>query len=347
LTPPARDGWDNVTAMAHFMDVLPAEQLVVPSSRRMPHRLMVTITILGVGMIACSSTESSPGTSGTDVNAYASATCERLQRCDLSFVKEYLGDSAACATRLAADFKGQLATPGTNLPQSQIDACAAKLKQAACDVESGTLTECQFKGTLAAGAPCATSAQCKSGACFKPLVGVIIADCGTCSDPVAAGADCSNAACQIGLACINDKCIELAGAGAACEAIKPCKSSFQCVSGKCEKPLPKDAECGLSDGALACDPAPALLCLPTGPGADAKGKCTEVQFAQLGATCGFDAATSTLVSCLGSSCAGVETGKCVPDLEEGAPCSDKPPACSYPLDCRNGKCTKADPMACR
>src|SRR5262249_13067038 len=152
--------------------------------------------------------------------SFAAVQCDSLSRCDPLYFKQYYGDTTICGTKLETEYDAQLKTTGTTLTQSQVDACTAKVAQLPCDGDRSTITECQFKGSLALNAPCFTAAQCQSGACFKKAVGDILEDCGVCMVPVGAGAECTNAPCQYGLVCVRNnnvgKCTAFGPIGAPC-----------------------------------------------------------------------------------------------------------------------------------
>jgi hypothetical protein len=325
-------------------------------------RLIITLawTSFAVASIACTSSSGAKAgfVSIGDValTDYTAVVCERFQRCYPDLVKSFFGNADACIARVGTASEKEFTGLGTTVSQNQLNACTDKLRQARCEVEGNDLTveahafltECEFKGTLGLGASCSSSAQCQTGSCFKSPATSGIADCGTCSERVAAGADCTAANCTNGLVCFNNKCTVPSDADGACNTETPCAGILRCVAGKCQKPLGKDAECNPTATTVLCDPSLGLRCLPTTPIAPTKGKCADVVFSKLGEKCGFDKTAVKLTLCLGSSCTSDDNGVCVADLAEGAPCSDAESVeCEFPLSCIGGSCARADPSTCK
>jgi hypothetical protein len=320
------------------------------SSRGLVRPLTIALASIAFATLACSSTAtSSPAPRGTlaqaDVAAFVAARCERMSRCDPQQLFQDFGDVAGCSTLLVPDTDDEVNGPGTSVTKAQIDACVAKLKTVPCGATAAELPECNFAGTLADGTSCLTDSQCKSGSCGRPDVQDLVVSCGTCSPPVALGGDCSAANCQLGLGCVQGKCVAPVDPDAACDESKPCKGVNQCFQGKCTAPLAKGAECVANDEtALVCDPIAPLTCISTSTDKGAKGTCVPIVFAKPNEPCGLDQKSGSLILCATSTC---DQGKCQPDLPEGAPCSDaQPTICAFSLTCKDGKCIKEAAPAC-
>jgi hypothetical protein len=210
------------------------------------------------------------------------------------------------------------------------------MRQARCDVLTSALPECQFVGTLEAGAPCGSGYQCKTGSCSRTEL------CGTCSPRVPTGSDCTQANCQSGLLCAAGTCKALSDVGAACGDAQPCKPSLECVTGKCQPPLGAGAACTpatASADVLSCDAAQLLYCVA--------GTCTGVRYAEVGQSCGLDGASKQLVACTGSSCSSETAGTCVADRKEGEACASDGPPCEVPLSCIDGRCGRTSIAQCQ
>lgn len=307
-----------------------------------------------VGALACSSEEADPPPPSAAATAYATAYCERLDRCRTRASRDTFGDVQTCTGRFLPDIDDEFRSPGASITDAMVDTCAARMRGAPCDTLVSAMLECQFVGSLQAGAACGSGYQCQSSSCAKVTNGSgVSALCGTCSDRVPEGSDCTNANCQSGSVCAEGRCQVLADLDEPCEA-QPCKPDLQCFQGRCERFLGPNDECTPeTDGreVLRCDPTQLLFCAPTSVGSN-DGRCVPVHHAPLGATCGFDATANALVACLGASCSAPLTatsggGICVADLKEGAACTATDATCELPLYCIDGHCGRASIHACR
>jgi hypothetical protein len=312
-----------------------------------PARSHVLVVLsLFAGGLACSTTEplSGPGSS------FATAFCTRLDRCRPRLVRDEFGDVATCRSRLFPDFNDELTSPGTTITTAQIDACTAKMGSTPCSVLTSAIVECNFAGTLAAGAPCGSGYQCQTGSCFRVTSSSgVTALCGTCSARVPLGGDCTTANCEGGLSCTNGRCIANGAEGAACNPdTQPCQAQLQCFNGACVRQLVAGAPCTpVRDGQpdpIFCDPL--FFCAPNKNDPN-NGTCTAVRHSLLGDECGLDEAAGQLLACAGASCTSATGGRCVADLKEGATCDPARGGCEVPFECLEGRCSRQSITICR
>jgi hypothetical protein len=304
---------------------------------------------LAAVLLACSSKapENTPSPAAT---TYTQGYCERLDRCQTVQARENFGSVDECVTRVAPDTDDEFRSPGTTITADQASACATAMRQAPCDVLTSALPECQFVGTLDAGAPCGSGYQCKTGSCFRTTDGGTLALCGTCSPRVPEGSDCTKANCQSGLLCASGRCKALADVGGGCGDAQPCKPNLQCAQGKCQQPLGAGAACtppaAAATDVVSCDGTQLLVCVAVGADS-AAGTCVAVRYAAVGESCGLDPTKKQLVSCGGSSCSDGSAGTCSADLKEGDACSSDGPPCEVPLGCIDGRCGRTSIASCQ
>jgi hypothetical protein len=304
-------------------------------------------------VIACggssSSIEDGPATDQT-LEAIAGSFCDRLAACYGDFfVKAFIGDTTTCKSRLAIELKASTRGPGAQVQDAAAKTCKTAVDAAACNLFlSDGVPECDFRGTLADGAACASDSQCLSGACFVDAK----TDCGKCGLRAAEGADCTSAKCTRGLTCTDaKKCVKRAAEGGACDSSSACEPSLSCIKGKCGKGLAKGAACKNGAMETPCDTLTGLYCKPPSATA-ADGSCTPFTTAQAGQACGvtlqptIDYAFCEKSQCVGAS--GTAKGTCQVFLADGATCNaSTQPDCQFPAKCRNGKCATLDPTVCK
>lgn len=312
-----------------------------------PRRLVAAVLVLAGGLaVACTDPEPLTGPAASFTSAY----CVRLERCRPRLLRDEFGDVASCSKRFLPSFNDELQANGTTITTAQTDACAAKLDTTPCSVLTSTIAECNFVGTLAAGAPCGSGYQCQTGSCFRATnASGVTAICGTCSARVAAGGDCTTANCENGLSCVQGRCLAPAAEGAACNAdSQPCATPLQCFGGTCVRPLAGGAPCTPVE---SDKPDPHLcdslhFCAPSKD--DPKvGTCTAVRHAPLGDSCGIDERAGELIACSGGGCTSRSGGRCVADLAEGAACDPTLGGCQVPLECLEGRCAQPLIAGCR
>ncbi len=323
---------------------------------------VVASTVVSGILLACgSSSSSSSGSSGSSgaaggavteqtLEAIAGATCDRIASCYGDFfVKTFIGDTVTCKSRLQLEIKASVKGPGVQLADAQAATCKTAVDTAACStLLADGVKECDFRGTLADGAPCASDSQCTSGGCFVDPT----TSCGKCGPRAAEAADCTSSKCARGLTCnAVKKCVKLAADGGTCDANTPCELALTCLGGKCGKGLARDAACKNAMGETPCDGFSGLFCKP--PKATVPdGTCTPFTVATANELCGVTfTPTVDFAFCQNSECIGATSttrGKCQSYLADGVACdATQPPDCQFPAKCRNGKCALLDPTLCK
>ena len=322
-------------------------------------RLAVVAVLAVTGALAASACGSSNGgdSGGSTSLAQACADlatseCNQQQACDPRGFAFGYADVATCVARTQLPCPVLAQASGSGYHPAAIEACARALATATCaDVGNGVgPAACQIRGTLPVGAACADDSQCAGAENYCQLSGT----CGVCaarkplsdpSSPLSFGDCAGNDGCQDGLVCNLTQCSALVAPGAACDLSHPCGWGYACVSGTCAVPmLPAGATC--DPEASACDPTQGLVC----PEA---GTCVAFPTAGLGETCGLDADSGLVTSCLGGTICNVTSGNylgtCVTPLADGAACDATTylyDQCQPPAACTDGFCNFPDPLAC-
>ncbi|HSO35912.1 MAG TPA: hypothetical protein VLT33_25460, partial [Labilithrix sp.] len=251
----------------------------------MKHASSVLASLLVSGIaLACGS---SGGSSGPDVaegpvrdqtlEAIAGSFCDRIAACygDV-FVKAFLRDTATCKYRFAIEVTASAKGPGVQLKDGAAAKCKTAVDTAPCNVLlADGVPECDFRGTLADGAACASDSQCTSGGCYVDPT----TTCGKCAARAAEGADCTTSKCVRGLVCNGaKKCMKSVADGGTCDANTVCEPSLSCINGKCGKGLASGAACKNAANERPCDSFTGLFCKP--PKATvADGTCTPMSVA--------------------------------------------------------------------
>ena len=310
-------------------------------------------TVVSGIVLACGSSSSSvtngPVTDQT-LEAIAGSFCDRIATCYGDFfVKTFIGSGTICKSRLQIEIKASAKGPGVQIKDAEAATCKAAVDAAACNtLLADGVKECDFRGTLADGAGCASDSQCTSGACFVDAK----TDCGKCGARAAEAGDCTNSKCARGLTCsAAKKCVKYVATGGACDANTPCEPSLSCINGKCGKGLAAGAACKNAANETPCDSLTGLFCKP--PSATvADGTCTAFTVASANELCGLTLQPAVDFSvCDNSQCVGATSttkGKCQSFLSDGAACdAAKAPDCQFPAKCRNGKCAGLVPTACK
>ncbi len=307
--------------------------------------------VLGLGLVtACASTTESTAPSNVDVQAFSAAQCDFVLRCQPLALATIFGTRDACVSELAASITPELALKGVSLSEAEAQACQTKYAGHACD-DPSTPAECAFKGTLADGAPCASTLQCSSGNCdLAASTDSTSAACGTCKPFAGVGEDCTDANCAEGLRCSSaHKCVAGVAEGVACTDPSECSGSLQCVAGKCAPLFAEGAACKpTTTAAGSCNGNVGLYCKPTIADGSA-GVCAKYAFANVGEACGIDRTTFIATLCTGAQCdatSALPTGKCIPFVADGAACSDTTAACAFGLGCTAGVCKRTERTTC-
>jgi hypothetical protein len=195
--------------------------------------------------------------------------------CDHYFAAQYLrcggprlpdGEIARIRTRFEGSCANQIALPGSGMSAETVEACAASLDMAACQLPGGPPAACQFQGSLGDGAACTDDVQCSSGNCddgveISPEGPVGPPKCGHCKGgAVAAGEVCAHenfsAGCPSGSICLVTDAsamlptyvctaVTVGDVGAACDDLAAtCTSGLYCAGGHCAQLGAAGAPCG-------------------------------------------------------------------------------------------------------
>jgi hypothetical protein len=315
--------------------------------------MTVSGVVLACGSSSSNAVNSDPATVAvTDqtLEAIASSFCDRITSCYGDFfVKAFIGSTPTCKSRLAIEVIASAKGPGAQIKDADAAKCKAAVDAAACNtLLADGVKECDFRGTLADGAACASDSQCTSGGCFVDAKTA----CGKCGPRAAEGADCTSSKCARGLTCsAANKCVKPTAEGGACDANTPCELSLSCLNAKCAKGLADGAACKNGMNETPCNGFVGLYCKP--PKATvADGTCTRFTTATANQLCGVTLQPTVDFSfCENSQCVGATSmmrGTCKSFLADGAACdATKQPDCQFPAKCRNGKCASLDPLACK
>lgn len=304
-------------------------------------------------VVACGGSSSSISGDGpvTDqtLQAVAGSFCDRIAACYGDFfVKALIGEVATCKSRLGQELVASAKGPGVQLQDAEAQRCKSAVDAAGCGILlSDGIPECDFRGTLAAGAACSGDSQCMSGACFVEEKTA----CGKCGTRAAEGADCTSAKCERGLTCNSSKkCVKRVAEGGACDTATVCEVPLSCIGGKCGKGLASGAACKNGQNQTPCDTTSGLYCKP--PTATTQdGTCTPFTLVAAGQACGLTVQPVDYAFCEKSQCVGASgttKGTCQVYLADGASCdASKAPDCQFPAKCRSGKCALLDPAVCK
>ena len=307
----------------------------------------------------------------------AQARCNETSTCSLadgdtgtgySVLGNY-GDSATCVARQTLNCKNALNAPDNGNTPAQVAKCAAAFVTFSCMdfFDNQPPADCSPTGPRASGAPCTFNGQCASGYCNGTKSSI----CGTCGDPPAVGADCSDSSCADGDRCVasTSECQVAVTSNGVCDSGHPCERGLSCVgenaktntAGTCETAGTRvGVACG---GTLpGCDPTRGLYCGgPAGakacmqviyPGyngsvtADGGATATDASAAATGAPtpagtpCG-QLADGARAGCVAGECytatglaSGSDLGACKPLAADNAACDTSVgPGCMYPARC--------------
>ncbi len=312
-----------------------------------PLRPLCALVFATFAFSACGGT--SADSACTDI---AATRCAQRSMCtnSIGITKTY-GDQNTCLAREKLSCVNALAAKDTGNTPTRVETCNAALKTESCaDFFAGnTPPACVNAGTLADSSACAFAGQCTSSYC----TGLDNAACGTCGEPLATAADCSNGGtCARGQTCYTTTganptttCLTEGGAGASCSRTAPCGTGFTCVGAVFAGMNPTPGSC-MADGTTAgaaCDPT-----ARTGAGCERaiglfcntmSKTCTTVTYAADGAACG-EGTDGNLTDCAGGNCYGSTNGAmptmgtCKANAADGAACDTSAgPDCLAPARC--------------
>lgn len=180
--------------------------------------------LAGSLLAACMSPSGACTLDNDAVLAYATAYCERLERCDPHELDARFGGRSICIAR-----RSLLCPPCRFTTAAAVKGCADALRTASCG-PAGDPPACRLNSNPE-GAPCTASAACAAG--------LVCDRSSRCARPV------------------------LSEAGGACgsqDNTTICQDGLVCTGGACAAPAQKGEPCG--SGAPACDPQQRLFCDP-------------------------------------------------------------------------------------
>jgi hypothetical protein len=264
------------------------------------------------------------------------AYCAQFQACHTLLFDSFLyGTVDACVQAFTPACNAELTAPGTGATSATLASCGQALSPLDCGTAATTWpSQCFAAGSLANGATCQFSSQCRSTYCD-----LTSPSCGTCAVRVATGGNCLPAddlrvvSCKPGLLCTN---------GDTCEAPLASGASCQKGGGQCDPPLTclqmgSNYVCAqpLAVGASPCD-AFFDTCAGNAWCDVSSGTCEASTVLSVGTAC----------DTLGDPCGAGEyckptdggtTGVCAANLPVGSPCGGVD-VCDPPAACENGVC---------
>jgi hypothetical protein len=339
--------------------------------------IVLASCLLGAVVAACSSTSSSD-----TCGAYFDAEVAYSQACSSSStgkVKDRARFTQSCTIALAA--------PGTGATPAWVDTCSSATRAAAATCTSDDAEKaCKTPpGTLADGAACGSSAQCKSSYCKKVSPAAETTNCGTCAATVAVGGACdaikdrcaSGSSCKTtgtsttgtctattstervaeGGTCVSDTSFSSCASGLRCDftskkCVKLAASGDACTSSSdCQKTLAcVEKKCG-AKVAIGGSCVSSSDCV-SGAGCDLTSKkCAAYTFGAPGEACDYGTKQCAKGSCLGASVGtgGPTPGKCPQIIADGQICDAKSETtrCDDYASCIGGKCQIFDPASCK
>jgi hypothetical protein len=286
--------------------------------------------------------------------AYVKATCGRRDACSAGKGNglEY-GSAMNCETRELPKCMASLSAAGTSKTVAALMACTAAIPQQSCSnyFDNVAPAACRpLAGSLADGAACLSSWQCKSTFCALPHGDV----CGVCAPRPKAGDSCAQTVCGIGLLChaSTQQCVASVALNAPCDKNAPCAAGLGCVGntatvkGVCKaEGITVGAACDpKSTSAAGCDKDLGLQCDPVAL------TCKLIPYADDGQPCGL-VAGGTVMCKAGGLCVGgsaTTAGVCKTPVKDGQACNvSAGPPCATPAKCVRGVCVYGDPAVCK
>jgi hypothetical protein len=242
-----------------------------------------------------------------------------------------------------------IALPGSGVTPAALEACGAALSALPCPmvpdviglVVSGYagasfLAACDFRGSLAAGAPCNENFQCASAVCVGAhetlgTGGPLPSTCGACAPTAAIGESCSSSGCGPGAICAGGAvCVSVTyGAlGASCAA-----NASLCAPGLyCSSPPPQTGHCVGFPGNVGDSCSNSIWCAGTLACGGTSQTCQ--QTASAGGSCSTDQDCAYGLVCVQNTSPGVCTA--VTSVMPGESCGGIATQCLVGLCYRNG-----------
>jgi len=299
---------------------------------------LVSIGFLAAVLPACSSDVSASDAT----SAYAGAYCDRLAECAPNKIRTIYVDVAACKERVSLQIEPTFGLNGSNASTENMSDCGGGLRGLSCDdfLARKYPDSCRIPaGALPEGTPCGDSAQCAGRYCRKARN----SGCGTCSNLSGPSETCENdAACDVGLACIENSCAPLSKKGESC-VNRPCTLAMACIDGVCAEPLAAGEKCPEPPAENACAEGKGFFC-------NSATTCVELKTVGTGETCGYVGGESVGCSGGGTCVTGANPhqGVCKPAAVDGAPCdATKGPFCRPGAHCVGDVCKVDVPSSCK
>lgn len=254
-----------------------------------------------------------PPTETSACVAYVTAFCERGAECMGQDLGTCLQNAALCPEYFFA--------PGSTRTIESMLACAAVLRTQSCDERSvGIQPDCVAPGTLEAGEPCISPAQCASQACLGLHPGT---KCGRCAGTFAPEEACnsnSTKTCPKNETCNGSKCTPIVPptslpAGSKCTESSRCAEGTTCFA----------TDSSAKEGTCAAVPAVGSACA-FAVGSSNTGRCAAPSYCKMSSkTQGTCTAPGKAGDACGASTSGggVTYATCEKDtyckLDEGKP----------------------------
>lgn len=299
---------------------------------------LAALALVSFVVAACSSDpEPTKITSTEACAAFTKMTCEKMQECASFKLSTTYGDIETCKARVQIECEAKVTVPNSSATPDRVSACATDGKAVICAeyLRNKLAPTCALApGGLDTGEACTFDSQCKTTFC-RQISGT---GCGKCSDRQAVGAACSTTSeCDTNAVCSKLKCVVPADVGQGCSPEKPCVGGLKCISGTCNTPLLRDADCKEQGEKCA-----------QGDYCDASTlKCKPITLGQAGEDCGT--VQGKVIRCEASGFCGPELDSvCVSAAADEGGCDDLVgPRCLPPAACVAGKCIDPRKTKCR
>jgi hypothetical protein len=316
------------------------------TSRTEMHRLSLVLSLVGAcaALASCTSNEISIDELVPEIErrfcarAVACGGAESQTACESTV---FLAESSGVLTLVEAVERGTVEYDGESAREC-VDAiitdCADLQEPAACDNV--------FRGTVAAGGACVTSAECVDRRCLFTDTCTAACCVGTCEavpPPAAIGAACdllASTPCVEGAFCLDGVCTARRPAGAACQG-----SSDECVEpAVCLYPLD-----GSGGTCTVISTAPGAACIPNGNyGCGREDETCNATTSLCTKVVPPGAACQSSSDCVSYAYCDTAAGTCKARPKLGEACSNSTGAyCIGSLSCPNGVCVEPAPgVAC-
>jgi hypothetical protein len=260
------------------------------------------------------------------VARFSLAACDRIQKCDPTYIRAAHGTYDRCVERTKLLNAWIAGLPGVLQTADFFTECAAAWNNLPCGeiFSPFPIAACKQFGSLAAGDGCNFGDQCASGFCKQTGF-----QCGVCADQPAQGSSCQvDDDCGEAQWCMPDKkCRTPSGMNEQCTDTQRCRLDLSCSGAVCvASPASPGAPCDGANG-LTCDfYSKGLYCTNAKTCAEASAKATNESCAEVGSYCEKNGACTN--------------GTCVPHpADNGGACdNDSGLYCEWPARCVDASC---------